>query len=66
MTTDPSRRWFEHRHELTPGFTSRYGIKILVWIEEHDLIVDAIKREKAIKKYPRHWKKNLIEAVNKG
>jgi predicted GIY-YIG superfamily endonuclease len=26
--------------------------------------VDAIRREKAIKKYPRQWKINLIEAIN--
>ncbi|KRA41764.1 GIY-YIG nuclease family protein [Devosia sp. Root635] len=64
VTSDPSRRWFEHQHEMTPGFTSRYGVKTLVWLEEHDLVVDAIRREKAIKKYPRQWKINLIEAVN--
>ena len=34
VTKDPSRRWFEHQHGLTPGFTSRYGVKRLVWIEE--------------------------------
>ena len=55
---------FEHQHALTPGFTSRYGVTTLVWLEEHDLVVDAIRREKAIKKYPRQWKINLIEAIN--
>ncbi len=64
VTTNPSRRWFEHQHELTPGFTSRYGLKTLVWIERHDLVVAAIQREKSIKKYPRQWKINLIEAAN--
>ncbi|WP_354059281.1 GIY-YIG nuclease family protein [Devosia sp. 2618] len=64
VTSNPSRRWFEHQHALTPGFTARYGVKTLVWIEEHDLVIDAIRREKAIKKYPRQWKINLIEAVN--
>ena len=39
-------------------------MKTLVWLEEHDLVVDAIRREKAIKKYPRRWKINLIEAIN--
>lgn len=64
VTSNPARRLLEHQHELTPGFTARYGVKTLVWLEEHDLVVDAIRREKAIKKYPRQWKINLIEAVN--
>jgi len=64
VTSSLSRRLFEHRHNLTPGFTSRYGVKTLVWFEEHDWVVDAIQREKNIKKYPRQWKLNLIEAQN--
>ena len=60
----PSRRLFEHQHALTPGFTSRYNVKTLVWLEAHTWVVDAIQREKAIKKYPRQWKINLIEAIN--
>ena len=64
VTASLSRRLFEHRHALTPGFTSRYGVTTLVWFEEHDLIVSAIQLEKSIKKYPRRWKINLIEALN--
>jgi len=64
VTSHPSRRWFEHQHELTPGFTSKYGVKRLVWIEQHDLVVAAIKREKAIKKWPRKWKVELIATAN--
>jgi putative endonuclease len=64
VTSNPSRRLLEHQHSLTPGFTSRYCVKTLVWLEEHDLVVDAIQLEKSIKKYPRQWKINLIEAVN--
>ncbi|MBK1793082.1 GIY-YIG nuclease family protein [Devosia sp. WQ 349] len=64
VTSNPSRRLIEHQHGLTPGFTSRYGVKTLVWLEEHDLVVDAIQREKRIKKYNRKWKIDLIEALN--
>jgi putative endonuclease len=64
VTSNPSHRLFEHQAALTPGFTSKYGVKTLVWIEEHELVVDAIQREKSIKKYPRKWKLNLIEALN--
>ncbi|TDK35223.1 GIY-YIG nuclease family protein [Rhizobium deserti] len=64
VTSDLPGRLYEHQNELTPGFTSRYGVKTLVWFEEHDLIVDAIRREKTIKKWPRAWKLNLIETMN--
>jgi putative endonuclease len=64
VTRDLSTRLFEHQNELTPGFTSKYGVKTLVWFEEHDLLTTAITREKTIKKWPRQWKLNLIEAMN--
>ena len=64
VTSNPSRRLFEHQHSRTPGFTSHYGVKTLVWLEEHDWVADAIQREKSIKKYPRQWKINLIESEN--
>nr|CAD6426025.1 excinuclease ABC subunit C [Rhizobium sp. Q54] len=64
VTSDLPRRLYEHQNSLTPGFTSRYGVKTLVWFEIHDLVVDAIRREKTIKKWPRAWKLNLIESVN--
>ncbi len=64
VTRNLSIRLFEHQNELTPGFTSRYGVKTLVWFEEHDLLTAAITREKTIKKWPRAWKLNLIEAMN--
>ncbi|WP_369059583.1 hypothetical protein ABOZ73_18570 [Caulobacter sp. 73W] len=43
------------------GFTSRYGVKRLVWYEVHDRMTEVIRREKRLKKYPRAWKINLIE-----
>jgi putative endonuclease len=49
VTRDIAGRLFEHQTELTPGFTSRYGVKTLVWFEEHDLLTTAITREKTIK-----------------
>ena len=64
VTSDLARRVHEHREGLYPGFTARYGVKTLVWYEVHDLIAEAIRREKQIKKYPRAWKVRLIEAMN--
>ena len=56
----------QHRQDAFPGFTSRYGVKRLVWIEWHDSIEAAIHREKRLKKYKREWKINLIENDNPG
>ncbi|MBB3351156.1 putative GIY-YIG superfamily endonuclease [Rhizobium sp. BK049] len=50
VTRDLAGRLFEHQNELTPGFTSKYGVKTPVWFEEHDLLTTAITREKTIKK----------------
>ncbi len=36
MTDDLVRRVWEHRTEAVSGFTSRYGVKRLVWYEVHD------------------------------
>ena len=64
VTTQLISRVVQHREGLTPGFTSRYGVKRLVWFEEHQSIVPAIQREKSLKKYRRDWKINLIEQDN--
>jgi putative endonuclease len=64
VTSELLSRVAQHREGLREGFTSRYGVKRLVWIEWHDSIVAAIHREKRLKKYPRAWKINLIEQDN--
>ncbi len=64
VTSDLPQRWLEHRDGLTGGFTTRYGVKRLVWYEEFPWVIDAIKREKAIKSWPRAWKVALIEKEN--
>ncbi|HEY9216515.1 MAG TPA: GIY-YIG nuclease family protein [Phenylobacterium sp.] len=66
VTNDLARRAWEHRQGLYPGFSRRYGVKQLVWYEHHESIATAIHREKLLKKYPRQWKINLIEAANPG
>jgi putative endonuclease len=61
VTGELVRRIGQHRVDLRPGFTSRYGVKRLVWFEQFDGIEEAIQREKSLKRYPREWKINLIE-----
>ena len=64
VTSDLVRRAGEHRDGLIPGFTRDYGVKRLVYIEDHTDIADAIVREKRIKGWKRDWKINLIERDN--
>jgi putative endonuclease len=49
---------------MVPGFTKRYGVKLLVYYETFDNIDGAILRETRLKKYKREWKLNLIEQRN--
>ena len=64
VTSDLVNRVAQHREGQIEGFTRRYGVKRLVWFERHHGIVEAIQREKSLKKYRREWKINLIEAYN--
>jgi putative endonuclease len=64
VTNDLGRRMPEHRSGQGSRFTSRYGVQRLVWYEEFFDIVDAIQREKSLKRWPRQWKIDLIEKTN--
>ena len=57
-------RVYQHRNGLIEGFTRTYGIKTLVYFEEHECAASAIHREKRLKKWPRAWKINLIRTDN--
>ena len=61
VTSNLSRRVYEHREELTRGFT---GCKTLVWYEPQATMPDAITREKQIKAGSRADKVRLIETMN--
>src|SRR5438132_11225012 len=64
VTNDLMRRVFEHKQGLVEGFTKKYGLKILVYFEEYATALDAIHREKRLKKWSRAWKVNLIRTDN--
>ena len=66
VTSNPIQRIWQHKEGLTEGFTKRYNIKILVWLECHQTMYLAISREKELKKWRRDWKIQLIEAMNPG
>ncbi|MEI5679373.1 MULTISPECIES: GIY-YIG nuclease family protein [unclassified Mesorhizobium] len=64
VTSDLAGRLLQHQTGTGSKFAARYGVMRLVWFDEYDLVVDAIAREKVIKKWPRQWKINLIEEHN--
>ncbi len=64
VTSDLSRRVGEHRRGDVEGFTKEHGVKRLVYFEAHDGIIDAIAREKQLKRWKRLWKIRLIEEAN--
>ena len=53
VASDLPRRAYQHREGLIDGFTKRYGLKMLVYYEQHADIRSAIAREKTIKHWPR-------------
>ena len=64
MTGDLAGRIYQHREGLTPGFTTKYGVKMLVWYEDFPTADEAISAEKRIKRWHRAWKLELIEKFN--
>jgi putative endonuclease len=64
VTSDLAARIHQHRMGQVAGFTRKYGVKRLVWFEQHATMEFAIQREKRIKKWNRAWKLELIEAAN--
>lgn len=64
VTSDLSRRIYEHKNKLVKGFTQKYNVDRLVYYEVFPTIMDAIDREKQIKNWSRKKKQDLINAVN--
>ncbi len=64
VTSNLVKRIWQHKSNLVEGFTHKYSVHLLVYFEQYDSIVDAIKREKQMKKWQRSWKIKLIEKSN--
>jgi len=63
-TSDLVKRVWEHKNGVVPGFTKKYGCKLLVWYEAFDDIQQARQRELQMKEWKRAWKIRLIEETN--
>jgi putative endonuclease len=64
ITSDLERRLAEHRSGAVHSFTREYAVHRLVHVETFADPLEAISREKRLKKWPRAWKLQLIEAAN--
>jgi putative endonuclease len=64
VTSNLPRRTYEHQNSLLEGFSKKYSLKKLVYMEPHDEVTAAIAREKHIKSWKRQWKIQLIEKAN--
>lgn len=64
VTNDIERRMHEHKHKLIDGFSKKYNLKKLIYVEPYENIQDAIDREKQLKTWNREWKLDLISQNN--
>ena len=64
VTSQLPNRLTAHKGKLVPGFTSKYGVVMLVYYEEHTSIVEARAREATLKRWRRQWKFSLVESLN--
>jgi len=64
VTSNLVQRIWQHKNDLGDGFTKKYGIHRLVYYELHATMIDAIRREKQLKKWNRAWKIRLLEERN--
>ena len=65
VTSELLFRVIEHREREYPNsFTAKYNCDRLVYFEHFDCIMEAIEREKQLKKWRRKWKEELISKFN--
>ncbi|MGI9477553.1 MAG: GIY-YIG nuclease family protein [Hyphomicrobiaceae bacterium] len=64
VTSDLLKRMGQHQRGTFDGHTKRRGISRLVYYEMHATMLEAIRREKLLKKWRRTWKFRIIEDMN--
>ena len=64
VTSDLVKRVWQHKGKFVAGFTAQHAVDRLVWFEMHVTMESAILREKALKRWKRAWKIELIEGGN--
>jgi len=64
VTNNLERRLHEHKNKLIPGFTTKYNLNKLVYVEDTPDISAAIAREKQLKGWRREKKNALVAGAN--
>ena len=64
LTSDIKKRIYEHKNHLIAGFTDKYNIDRLLYIETMSEPTSAINREKQIKAWRREKKVELNDSLN--
>lgn len=64
VTSNLVARIYQHKADVVAGFSQRYSVHRLVYIELHQEMYTAITREKQLKRWKREWKIRLIEEKN--
>ncbi len=64
LTTNLNTRIHAHKTKAIEGFTSKYNVNQLVYVECCESIEIAVQREKQLKKWKRMQKIELIEKMN--
>jgi len=64
VTNNIARRILEHKNKSADSFTAKYSINHLIYCETYEYVMNALKREKQLKKWSRKMKLQLIEEAN--
>ena len=64
FTSDLTKRIYEHINGSKEGFTSKYRVNKLVYVENFAHPDSAIAREKQLKSWTREKKNKLVESQN--
>jgi len=54
----------QHKSGAVRGHTQRYKITTLVYFEQYEQTLEALHRERKLKRWRRAWKDDLIEENN--
>lgn len=64
FTGNLEERITQHKSFQVAGFTKKYKTDRLIYFESFENAEDAKRREKAMKKWNRQWKEDLINQSN--
>jgi len=64
VSSQITKRIWEHKSNAVSGFSSKYKTKQLVYYEVTDDIRSAIARKKQLKNWKRQWKIEMIDKFN--